>query len=168
MINTERLELVGFDVKYANDLYELWSDFEVTKYTYMPLMTSVDECVKMINHQINRTDKDFTDRFIILLNNKAIGIAGCVIMEKENLIFGLYYQLSQSYWGCGYASEAANAILDYVINKYPNAIIKADSVSINPASLAVLNKIGLKQISITENGFNRNGFKLDLVNFSNA
>ena len=34
MIKTDRLELVEFDTKYAESLQELWSDFEVIKYTY--------------------------------------------------------------------------------------------------------------------------------------
>ena len=37
MIKTNRLELVKFDLKYAADLFQVWSDFEVIKYTYMPL-----------------------------------------------------------------------------------------------------------------------------------
>lgn len=168
MLKTKRLELVGFDVKYANDFLELWSDFEVIKYTFTPLLTTIDECINLIKHQINRTDKDFIDRFVILLNNKAIGMVGCVCMDKENLVYGLYYQISRAHWGCGYASEAASAIMHYVLNKYPNAIIKAEAVSENPASSAVLMKIGLKQTHIEEKGFKRNNFELDLIHYSNV
>lgn len=168
MLKTERLELVGFDVQYANDLFELWSDFETVKYTYTPLMTTIDECINLIEHQINRTDKNFMDRFVIILNQKAIGMAGCICMDKENMVFGLYYQISGAYWGYGYASEAANAIMHYVLNKFPDAIIKAEAVTVNPASVAVLRKIGLKQTHIEEKGFKRNSFELDLIHFSNT
>lgn len=167
MLKTDRLELVGFDVKYADDLFELWSDFEVIKYTFTPLITSIDDCKSLIEHQINRTNKNFTDRFVIILNNKAIGIVGCVCMDKENLTFGLYYQISRKYWGCGYASEAAGAIIKYVLNEYPTATIKAEAVSVNKPSIAVLKKIGLRQTHIEEKGFKRNNFELDLVHFSN-
>ena len=68
MIKTKRLELVKFDLKYAADLFQVWSDFEVIKYTYMPLMSSVEECAEMIKIQIERTNKFFRDRFVILLN----------------------------------------------------------------------------------------------------
>ena len=167
MLKTKRLEFVKFNVKYANDLFELWSDFEVVKYTFTPLFTTIDECINHIKHQISRTDKSFTDRFIILLNKKAIGTVGCVCMDRKNLVFGLYYQISKVHWGCGYASEAASAVVQYVLNKYPNAVIKAEAVSINPASVAVLNKIGLKQTHMEEKGFMRNNFELDLIHFSN-
>lgn len=56
--------------------------------------------------------------------------------------------------------------MHYVLNKYPIAIIKAEAVFINPASVAVLKNIGLKQTYIEEKGFNRNNFELDLIHFS--
>lgn len=168
MLKTKRLELVEFDVKYAKDLFKLWSDFEVIKYTFTPLMTTIDECINYIEHQINRTDKEFIDRFVILLNNKAIGIAGCICMEKENFTYGLYYQISRVHWGYGYASEAASALMQYVLNEHPNAIFRAEVVSDNPASAAVLKKMGLKQTHVEENGFRRNNFMLDLIHYSNA
>lgn len=168
MLKTKRLELVGFHVKHANDLFELWSDFEVIKYTFTPLLTTIDECINLINHQINRTNKDFMDRFAILLNNKAIGMVGCVCMDKENCVYGLYYQISQAYWGYGYASEAVSAIMHYVLNEYPNAIFKAEAVSENPASAAILMKMGLKQTHVEQNGFKRNNFELDLIHYCNG
>lgn len=167
MLKTERLKLVSFDLKYANDLFELWSDFDVIKYTFTPLITTIDGCKNFIKRQINRTDKNFTDRFVIMLNNKAIGMVGCICMDKENLVFGIYYQISRKYWGCGYASEAASAIVQYVIKEYPIATIKAEVVSVNPASVSVLKKLGLKQTHVEEKGFKRKNVKLDLIHFSN-
>lgn len=165
MIKTKRLELVKFDTKYAEDLFEVWSDFEVIKYTYMPLMKSTEECADMIKIQIERTNQFFTDRFVILLNGKAIGMAGCASMDSENSNFGLYYQFGRKYWGNGYASECVDAIINYVFKHYPQATIKADAVSLNPASLSVLRKVGFGETDISEKGFNRNGLNLDLVNF---
>lgn len=167
MVKTQRLQLVGFDAKYAEDLFELWSDYEVIKYTFTPLITSMDDCKRLIEHQISRTNKDFTDRFVIILNDKAIGIVGCVSMDKENTTFGLYYQISRKHWGCGYASEAARAIVNYVLKEYPTATIRAEAVSENLASIAVLEKIGLRPTHTEAKGFKRNNLELDLIHFSN-
>lgn len=139
IIETERLQLV----EYAPDLFELWNDYEVIKYTYMPLLNSIDECTSKIEMLINYTDKKFTNIFVILLENKAIGIIGPPIINMENKTFGLFNQLARAYWGKGYISEAAEAYMQYITNAFPNAIINADAVSINPASLAILKKIGL-------------------------
>lgn len=168
LIKTKRLELVKFDVKYASDLYELWSDFEVIKYTYMQLLNSIDECVLKIEMFINYTDKEFLNNFIILLDNKAIGIIGTPVINKEDATFGLYYQLARKYWGSGYISEAAMELKRYMINKYPNAILNADAVSINTGSLAILRKLGLKQVEVEKKGFTRNNLELDLIKFSNS
>ena len=165
MIKTKRLELVKFDLKYAADLFQVWSDFEVIKYTYMPLMNSIEECEEMIKIQMERTNPNFTDRFVILLDRKAIGMAGCASMDSENSTFGLYYQFGKKNWGNGYASECAKSIIHYVFEHYPQATIKANAVSLNPASLSVLRKVGFEELDISENGFNRNDLKLDLVNF---
>jgi len=168
MIKTKRLELVEYDVNYASDLFELWSDFEVIKYTYTPLATTIDECISYIEHRIGQADSNFADSFIILLNKKAIGIIGCPLVDKERFVFGLYYQVSRINWGCGYATEAATAVINYIVDNYPDAVIKAEAVSINPASIAVLNKIGLHQTHLEEKGFKRNNLELDLVIFSTA
>ena len=60
MIKTKRLELVRFDKKYAKDLFELWSDYEVVKYTYMPQLKSIDECFEKIEMFINYTDDELS------------------------------------------------------------------------------------------------------------
>lgn len=141
IISTERLQLVKFDPKYALDLFELWNDFEVIKYTYIPLLHSIDECKSKIEMFINHTDKKFPNNFIILLGNKAIGIIGSPIINIENENFGLFYQLSRAYWGKGYISEATKAFIQYLKDAFPNAIINADAVSINPASIAILKSL---------------------------
>lgn len=167
IINTERLQLVEFDPRYALDLFELWNDFEVIKYTYIPLLNSIDECKSKIEMFINHTDKKFPNNFIILLDNKAIGIIGSPIINIENENFGLFYQLSRAYWGKGYISEATKAFVQYLKDAFPNAIINADAVSINPASIAILKNLGLKQTHIEKEEFTFNNLKLDLIKFTN-
>lgn len=168
IIKTERLQLVEYDIRYASDLLELWSDYEVIKYTYMPLLNSIEECKCMIERFINNADKKFTNKFVILLSNKAIGIIGSPIINMENENFGLYYQLARAYWGKGYIGEAAEAFIQYLKNIFPNVIISADAVSINPASLAILKRLGFKQTHIEKGAFTHNNYVLDLVKFTNS
>ncbi len=165
MLRTKRLQLVEFDVKYAEDLYELWGDFEVIKYTYMPQMHSVDECVKKIEMFIEYTDEKWTNNFIILLDNKAIGIVGAPIIDKSQAVFGLYYQLARKYWGNGYISEAVMALKDYIAKQFPQAQIHAEAVAENNVSVKILKKIGLKEGAVEVGGFTLNGLKLDLLKF---
>lgn len=142
MIKTDRLELVEFDTKYAESLQELWSDFEVIKYTYNPLMKSVEECIERINVFIGYTDKEVMNNFIILLDGKAIGIVGSPIINKEKAEVGLYYQCVRKCWGNGYVSEAVTAFMKHITDQFPNAKFYADVVSENQASIKILKKMG--------------------------
>lgn len=167
MIKTERLELVEFETKYAVDLYELWSDFEVIKYTYMPLLNSVDQCTEKIHMFIDHTDKETVNNFIILRENKAIGIIGSPIMDKAHAEFGFYYQIARKYWGNGYVSEAVMAFMEHIYKHFPNAKFYAEVVSENSASIAILKKAGFLEATTVKDGFTLNGFKLDLIKFNN-
>lgn len=137
MIKTDRLELVEFNIKYAQSLYELWSDFEVIKYTYNPLIKSVEECIERINVFIGYTDKELMNNFIILLDGKAIGIVGSPIIDREKEQFGLYYQCARKWWGNGYVSEAVTAFMEHITSQSPNAKFYAEVVSKNQASINI-------------------------------
>lgn len=160
--------MAPFDTKYAEDLLKLWGDFDVIKYTYTPHLTTIDECKNYIEYRIKKTNKEFTDSFVILQSGKAIGMIGCPVVDAETQVFGFYYQLTKENWGRGFAIEAASAVKNYLVNKYPNAIIKAEAVSVNLASINVLQKIGLRPIHTQKNGFQRNGLVLDIIEFSNV
>ena len=138
------------------------------KYTYMPLLNSIDECKGKIEMFIQYTNKEIPNNLIIVLDNKAIGIIGSPIINMENQNFGLFYQLSRAYWGKNYITEATKAFIQYLKDAYPNAVIHADAVSSNPASIAVLKKLGLKQTHIEKEGFTSNNLKLDLVKFTSG
>ena len=166
MIKTKRLELVNFDLKYSEDLYELWSDFEVIKYTNMPVLDSIDKCREKIKVFIDHTEDEFVNNFIILLDNKAVGIIGALCINKEDKVFGLYYQLARKYWGKGYISEAIMEFKKHMAEKCPEAIYMAEVVLDNTLSVELLKKFGLKQIEIKEKAFVRNNFQLDIAEFS--
>jgi ribosomal-protein-alanine N-acetyltransferase len=165
MIKTKRLELVRIDNKFSNDLFEVWNDYDVIKYTYLTLIQTQNECNERIEMLMNRTDVNFNNNFVVLLEDKAIGIAGFPIRKQDEFNCGFYYHYGKKYWGNGYATEVANALLEYIFSKYPNATVNADAVSINPVSIEVLKKIGFHQTHIEEKGFNNNGMQLDLVHF---
>lgn len=167
MIKIERLKLVAFDQKYVANLYDLWSDFEVIKYTYMPQLHSTKQCAEKINMFIENTDRDVQNNFIILKDNQAIGIIGSPIMDKARAEFGLYYQMVRKYWGNGYISEALLAFKKHIINQFAEAKFNAEVVSENSASIAILKKAGFVEETVVKDGFTQNGLQLDLLKFVN-
>ena len=166
MIKTERLQIVPLEDKYVEDIFQLWGDFEVIKYTYNKLLSSIEDCHIRLNDWLSmHKDNLGANKFIILLNNKMIGIIGFPVIDNDDFKCGLFYQIKEEYWGKGYAFEAAQGVLNYIFEKHSNAYVIADAVVLNIASIKILNKLGFKQIFIEENGFKNNGMEIDLVHF---
>ena len=119
MIKTNRLELRTLSTKYSNDLYGIWSNEEIIKYTHATKVNNKSECDARVNLWVNEhTDKENPNNFVVLLNEKVIGIIGYPIINKEERKFGFFYQFLKEYWGKGYASEAARAVIDNIKDIY--------------------------------------------------
>jgi [ribosomal protein S5]-alanine N-acetyltransferase len=58
----------------------------------------------------------------------------------------LGYWLGRRYWGCGYATEAVAAIVRYGHDELGARAITARCMITNPASAAVLTKVGLRRL----------------------
>ena len=152
MIKTKRLSLVPLSKEYSKDLIKLWGDYDVIKYTYSTLMNTQEECLgNLIMWLTLQTDNSGPNKFAIFLNN--------------NFKCGFFYQIIREYWNNGYGFEAANALLNYIFEKHPQATINADAVVNNPASIKILAKLGFSQICIEEKGFKNNDMELDIVHF---
>ncbi len=60
--------------------------------------------------------------------------------------FQLGYWLGRRHWGCGYATEAVEAIIRYAQRELGVRRIAARCMVDNPASVAVLAKVGLRRV----------------------
>lgn len=166
MIKTERLIMDPVNVKYYKDLLEIWSNFEVTKYTYLEKLSTEEESLNRLIFWVDtHIDFDYPNIFVITLEEKAIGVIGFPIMDKEKQDFGLFYQLGEEYWGRGYMKESVRGIINYIYEEYTEATIYADAVDENLPSLKILRDLEFKEINIEEKGFSFNGFELDLIKF---
>ena len=161
VIITKRLELVPVHIKYSEELFELWSDVDVIKYTNSNLVKTQEECDERLKVFIDHTNYDTPNNFIILLDNKSIGIIGFLSISNEKQEWGFYYQLIKKYWGNGYANEAAFYIVKYIFQKYPESTLYADCVVNNFASISILKNLDFYQTHIEENKFNN----LDVAHF---
>jgi len=129
-------------------------------------LSAVKECEDKVKMFIERNSEHGSIlNFIILYNGKAIGICGFPPMDAERGEYGFYYQLCRKHWSKGLGYEAANGLLNYIVNNTQAQAVFADAVSINPASLSILSRIGFQKNHIQPGGFNRNSLVLDLVHF---
>lgn len=166
MIKTENLEIVPLDISFSEDIFQLWGDYEVVKYTYSKLMKTPQDCYnRLIDWLEMHRDKNGPNKFAILLAGKMIGIIGYPVIDNENFECGFFYQIVKSYWEKGYGYEAAKAILTHIYHVHLSANVIADAVTVNPASVKILLKLGFLQTEMKKNEFKNNGMELDVCHF---
>lgn len=73
-----------------------------------------------------------------------IGNCGIRINDSEQREANIGYELDSRYWGNGYATEAARAILQFGFERLKMRRIWAECVADNVSSVRVLEKIGMR------------------------
>lgn len=102
--------------------------------------------------------------YAIFDSQNLIGVIGAT--RDASFEYGLYYHLGQRYWGQGYATEAAKAVLKATFNLPEIMRVSADALTTNPASARVLEKIGMTSEGCLRMKFRRNGIYGDLQVYS--
>ncbi len=140
---TERLYMREFTLDDAQLLYDMHQDPAITKYTGDPIpWDSVELVRRILTDTIMPQYAKKIGRWGVFLKSSGEFIGWCGLKDIGSEI-DLGYRYIQKYWGYGYATEAAKAVLEYGISqKLPNIIGRA-SVH-NQASVKVLGKIGLQ------------------------
>lgn len=164
-IKTERLELRLLRHGFAADLLPIWNDEEVIRYTYINDVKDIDSCEKRIERMLeNYVSRNAVGPYAIFREDKLIGIVAAY--RNSSYEYGLFYHLGKEYWGHGYATEAAKAVVDIAFS-YPEIMrVSADAVIMNSASSRVLEKIGMKLEGCLRMKFHRNGEYKDLYTYS--
>lgn len=103
-IETKRLTIRGFSADDAADLYEYLSDAEVVRYEPYGVFTE-REAAK----EAKRRAGDECFPAVCLKNGKLIG--NLYLSEGELGTWEFGYVFNKEYWGRGYATEAARAML---------------------------------------------------------
>jgi [ribosomal protein S5]-alanine N-acetyltransferase len=150
IVTTERLYLREFTINDAQLLVDLNSDPDVTRYTGDGPV-DIKEADKILKEIILPQYLNKKGRWAVNLkeNDEFIGWCGIKYIESLNE-FDLGYRFFKKHWGKGYATEAAQAVMDYGLNilKLPQIVGRASVENHN--SIKVLEKVGLK---FKEEGF---------------
>jgi [ribosomal protein S5]-alanine N-acetyltransferase len=78
-------------------------------------------------------------------------------LERAHRRAELGYWIGRPYWGQGYATEAANTILEYGFSTLALNRIQATHLTRNPASGRVMQKVGMRLEGIQREHFWKNG-----------
>jgi RimJ/RimL family protein N-acetyltransferase len=139
VLETERLVLRAPCREDAKALARLINDRRIAINTArVPYPYSVEDAEQFIA-AVNRQGGEVA--FMIILDDALIG--GCGVARSDS---GpeLGYWVGVPFWGQGFATEAARAVIDYAFGPLGHEVLEAGARVSNPASRRVLEKCGFQ------------------------
>lgn len=135
MIRTERLILRPFRTSDTNDLYEYLSDMETVKFEPYDPMT-FDQVREELQRRISSDE-------MIAVEMKSTGklIGNLYLGYREFNTREIGYVFNRTYWGKGFAKEAAGAIIGKAFDEGVHRIY-AECDPLNPNSWHLLESLG--------------------------
>jgi len=98
---------------------------------------------RFLEWQIERPRVRYQLAIQLRANQQMIG--NCGIRSSRELVDGeMGFELDQRYWGRGYATEAANSMLDFAFSNLRLKVVRAQCVSENFASARVMRRLGMR------------------------
>ncbi len=141
MFTTARLVLRRPRLSDAEAIFEYASDRKVIHYMDYRPRTDISEVVKLLEEQPEQWKSgNFSWVLTVKPDDRPIGTIACWI---EDHAAGFGYLLNRKYWGKGYATEAAGAVVEWAINLPEIYRVWATCDTENLASVKVLEKSGL-------------------------
>ena len=143
-LSTPRLYLREFTIDDAQLLIDLNSSIDVTRYTGDGPVKDLEDAKRILTEIIFPQYKNKIGRWAVHLKDtdEFIGWCGLKFLVETNQI-DLGYRYFKKYWGKGYATESAKAVLDYGVNVVQLKNITARAAKANTASLNVIKKLGM-------------------------
>ena len=139
-IRTERLLLRAPALSDARAIAELAGDYEVASMTgTIPHPYDVDMAVDWIE-SLDAGEEGVA--FAIDLGGDLIGCVGYRATEQDHAEMG--YWIGKPYWGRGYATEAARALIRYAFERERFDYLTVGHFKENPASARVIAKLGFE------------------------
>lgn len=144
MLETERLILRPMNESDIEDVYKMRRDDEIMRFIREPV-ASRKEAEDWINMISSRWAKDEIG-FCSVIERASGRFAGwCGLWQlKENNEIEVGYAIAKDFWKKGYASEAAEAVLNYAFNALGLETVVAVARPENAGSRRVMEKIGMK------------------------
>ena len=139
---TNRLKLSTFKETDIPSIVSLANNYEVAKNLgRMPFPYLVKDAEFFLDKIVTT---ELTWKISLLDTSEMIGTIGLrPIVKDEVSELGFWY--GQEFWGNGYATEAANAVIDLAFKELALLKIEAGHFLVNEASGHVLKKVGFTQ-----------------------
>ena len=154
VLSTERLVLRPVTADDHAVLLMHWTQPDVRRFLFDGAALSATE----VAETIEESNGDFAARgygiWIVELGSGAgpvaaarfVGTAGLRPLEEAGL--EIFYSLAPGAWGCGYATEAARAVVEYGLGPLGLPEVLAEVDEGNTASVAVVKRLGMAPYAV--------------------
>lgn len=167
IITTERLVLRLFQTSDAEVVARHCNNYKIYINTlYLPYPYSLSDALSWIAHHYDNFMNDRSYEFAI--TNKETGeVLGAIALtnNQRSNQGEIAYWIGEPYWGKGYATEAARAIVQFAFEEKKLHKVFARYFSTNPASGKVMEKIGMKKEGVLKEHVLKDGEYKDLVHY---
>jgi RimJ/RimL family protein N-acetyltransferase len=147
MIETERLLLREYKLEDFNTLFEIMSDEEIMK--HYPAPFDEERTRGWIMWNVNNYKKYGFGLWAVILKETGefIGDCGITIQNIEGEILPeIGYHIHKKYWRCGFGSEAAKAVRNWVFHNTDYDTIYSYMKYTNVGSYSTAIAIGMKKV----------------------
>ena len=96
---------------------------------------------------------------------RLIGTVGAYDYDPETDSIEIGCSIERESWGRGFAGEAVSAVLDYLTRQAGIWNVKAWCAADNIASMKVMEKAGMKRVSVEPGALEIDGHKFDKLNY---
>ncbi len=143
ILETERLYLREFKTGDAEDLFHLNEDADVLQFTGDEPFPNIEEAKQFVLDYKHYATYGFGRWAVIRKQDDGFlgwcGLKYTPALEEHDIGFRFF----KKYWGQGFASESAKACIEYGFRDLKIAAFVGRAMKANPASVRVLEKIGL-------------------------
>ena len=166
-IPTDRLRLRPFEITDAEDVSILAGDEEIARNTLnIPHPYQREHAEDWIASQRGQFERRESVTYAVtrITDGTLLGAVG-LILDAANDSAELGYWIGKPFWGNGYATEAARAVVVWAFGFLDLNRIHASHFPRNPASGRVLQKLGMRHEGRLRQHVKKWGMYLDLERF---
>jgi [ribosomal protein S5]-alanine N-acetyltransferase len=165
-VRTSRLVIGPFDITDAEALQRLAGAREIADTTLsIPHPYELDHALAWIGNQRKESVRGRAVNFAVRLSSGSglIGCAGLRDIDPEHLQAELGFWIGREWWGHGYASEAAAAVIRYGLGSLGLNRICAHHMIRNPPAGRVLERVGMQREGLLRQRVRKWGVFEDVV-----
>lgn len=143
LIKTKRLNLIPLTTKQIKDIFKLYSNKELLKYTDSDCLKSENDAIGKIQwfYDGERNKFHIYRGISMKKNEKIIGTIGIYEINYKHSFASVSFLLDKEFWNKGIMTEAAMAFLRFIFNNIDLNRIEAQVFTGNNQSIRMIEKL---------------------------